>query len=368
MTTPPGEIAYVRAEGDAYRVGWQHGAALASALRAFVDDGLCRLNRVMRPAVSMDALRPVIRAHQAEIEAATPNLAEEVRGLAAGAGISHEQALLLQLRREVMGYRRVQAGGDCTTYARLGAEPVLAQTVDLNGNLDDHITVLDIALDGAPRRALVLSFAGLLGYLGVNSDGLAVGLNLVLGVRWRPGLPPYLAIRHLLDTAGEVAEAVEILRGLPLASSRSIMLCDPHQAAYVEILNTEQRVVRAAGSPARLAHTNHYLHPDLVAHDELNVFARTSSTRRLDACRAGLATLADDAGTADHFALLSQPPIRVPDTGDITLDRTVATVVLRPARGELHVRPGDGGAGSRAAGRTFSLREPARPDRAGMPG
>jgi isopenicillin-N N-acyltransferase like protein len=386
-----GEIAYVRADGDPYRVGRQHGAALASALRAFVDDGLCRLNRVMRPAVSMDALLPVIRAHQTEIEAATPNLAEETRGLAAGAGISHEQALLLQLRREIMGYRRVRAGGDCTTYARLGAEPVLAQTVDLNGNLDDHITVLDIALDGAPRRALVLSFAGLLGYLGVNSDGLAVGLNLVVGGRWRPGLPPYLAIRHLLDTAGDVDEAVEILRRLPLASSRSIMLCDPHQAAYVEILNTEQRVVRAAGPPVvraagpptGLAHTNHYLHPDLVPHDELNVFARTSSARRLEACRSGLAALADDAGIADHFALLSQPPIRVPDTGDITLDRTVATVVLLPARGELHVRPGDGGAGSRTAGRTFSLREPhlpraadrtfslrepARPDRANVPG
>jgi hypothetical protein len=362
MTTSPGEVAYVRADGDPYEVGRQHGAARASALRAFVDDGLCRLNRVMRPAISMDALRPAIQAHQAVIEAATPNLAEEVRGLAAGAGLSHEQALLLQLRREVMGYRRVRARGDCTTYARPGAEPVLAQTVDLNGDLDDQIAVLDVRLDGSPRRSLVLSFAGLLGYLGVNSDGLAVGLNLVLGGRWRPGLPPYLAIRHLLDTAGDVDEAVEILGGLPLSSSRSIMLCDPGKAAYVEILEDERRVVRGTD----LVHTNHFLHADLAPHDELNVFARTSSTRRLDACRSRLAEVPDGAGAADHFSLLSQPPIRVPNTGDITLERTVATVVLLPALGELHVRPGDGGAG--AADRMFSLRAPARQDRAGVAG
>ena len=337
-----------------FEVGRAHGAARADALRAFVDDGVCRLNRVRRPAVSLAALRPAIEAHGALIETATPALAEEVRGLAAGAGLTHDEALLLQLRREIMGYRRVRPAGDCTTYARLGAEPVLAQTVDLNGDLDDQIAVLDL---GSGRRSLVLSFAGLLGYLGVNSDGLAVGLNLVLGGRWRPGLPPYLAIRHLLDTARDVAEAVEILRGLPLASSRSIMLCDKENIAYVEILDDEQRVVRGA----ELAHTNHYLHPDLAPHDELNVFARNSSTRRLDACRSRLAGLPDDATVADHFALLAQPPIRVPDTGDIAVERTVATVVLLPARGELHLRPGDGGEASAAAGRSFSLR-------AGVPG
>jgi len=248
-----------------------------------------------------------------------------------------------------MGYRRVRPAGDCTTYARLGTEPVLAQTVDLNGDLDDQIAVLDLH-----GRALILSFAGLLGYLGVNSHGLAIGLNLVLGGRWRPGLPPYLAIRHLLDTARDVAEAVELLRTLPLSSSRSIMLCDPEHAAYVEILDDEQRVVTGR----ELTHTNHYLHPDLAPHDELNVFARNSSTRRLDACRTRLTSLADDAEAVDHFALLAEPPIRVPDTGDITVERTVATVVLSPARGELHVRPGDG---STQAVRTFSLR-------AGVPG
>lgn len=356
-----GEVAFVRAAGDPYRIGREHGAARAGALRAFVDDGLCRLNHILRAGGSAElspaALSATIRAHEEWISSAVPDLAEEIRGLADGAGLTHEQALLLQLRREVVGYRRVRTGGDCTTYARLGAEPVLAQTVDLNGDLDDQIAVLDLGRTGSARRSLVLSFAGLLGYLGVNSDGLAVGLNLVLGGRWRPGVPPYLAIRHLLDTAGDVATAIEVLRGLPLAGSRSIMLCDPRTAAYVEIMDDRQRVVRGT----ELAHTNHYLHPDLAPHDELNVFARNSSTRRLDACLAGLAGLPGTAGVEDHFAALSRPPIRVPDTGNIALERTVATVVLRPARGELHLRPGDGGDRSRAAARTFSLR-------AGVPG
>lgn len=341
-------IAFVQASGGPYEIGRRHGAARAAALRAFLDDGLARLNHVLATPATLDRLRPTIGEYRAAVAAATPDLAAEVEGLADGAGISPDEAMLLQLRREIMGYQRVPTLGECTTYARVAGEPVLAQTVDLNGNLDDQLAVLAVSRSGSPRRTLVLSFGGLLGYLGVNSDGLAVGLNLVLGGRWRPGVPPYLAIRHVLDHAGSVAEAVAVLRDLPLASSRSLTLCDAGTAGYVEILDDELRLVEAG----QTVHTNHYLHPDFAPHDELNVFARTSSLRRLRAARDALAGLPAGADVETHFAVLSTAPVCVPDHGDIRLDRTVAAVVLLPARAELHVRPGDP---SRSATEAFGL-------------
>ncbi|MER6299971.1 C45 family peptidase [Kitasatospora sp. NPDC001539] len=339
--------------GTAFERGEQHGRALAGELRAFLDDGLARLDHLTATPLTLDGLRPRIDAYRAAVAAAAPDLAAEVEGLAAGAGLSPDEAWLLQLRREIMGYQKVPTAGDCTTYARAGGRytghPVLAQTVDLNGNLDDAIAVLEVAPVGSARRSLVLSFAGLLGYLGLNSDGLAIGLNLVLGGDWRPGLPPYLAIRHLLDTAGSVTEALELLRGMRLASSRSLTLCDRERAVCVEVLGDELRVVETHET----AHTNHFLDPDLARGDELNVFARNSSVRRLKEARAGLAELDPAAGPEEHFALLSRPPICVPDEGDIRRERTVAAVVLLPGRGELHLRPGDP---SRSATQVFGLR------------
>jgi predicted choloylglycine hydrolase len=337
-------VPFIRATGEPFEVGCQHGAARAEALREFLDDGLARINRLAPAPTSAESLRPVLAAYSAQIAAATPRLSEEIDGLASGAGLSRDLAVLLQVRREIIGYQRVPARGDCTTFASLsagpGGTPVLAQTVDLNGDLDDQIAVLDIGLSGSGRRALVLSFGGLLGYLGLNSDGLAIGLNLVLGGEWRPGLPPYLAIRHLLDNAGSVAEAMEILPGLPLASSRTLMLCDPASAVCVEILGDTLRTVGTGD----LVHTNHYLHPDFTSHDQLNVFARNSSLLRLKAAASGLAALAEagtGAGVEEHFALLSQPTICVAGTGDIRRERTVAAVTLLPGRRELHLRPGD---------------------------
>ncbi|MER5810202.1 C45 family peptidase [Streptomyces sp. NPDC002033] len=350
-TTTDG-ITFIRAAGTPYEIGRVHGAALAAPLRAFLDDGLARLRHLTDRPPTPSGLRATIAAHRAAVEAALPGLAEEVAGLADGARISAEEAWLLQIRREVMGYSAVRPAGDCTTYARTGpgGPPVLAQTVDLNGDLDTHISVLETARTGTGRRSLVLSFAGLLGYLGLNSDGLAIGLNLVLGGTWRPGVPPYLAIRHLLDSARDTGEALKILADLPLTSSRSLMLCDRERVLYAEHLDGALRVTEAA--PGELAHTNHFLHPDFAPADELNVFARNSSLRRLRAAREGLAALPADASAEDHFALLSRPPVCVPDRGDIRAERTVAAAVMLPAAGLLHLRPGDP---SRSRTQVFAL-------------
>lgn len=353
-------VPFVRATGEPFEVGYQHGKARANALHGFIDDGLARINRLAPAPLSLESLRPTLAAYGARIAAATPRLSAEIDGLAQGAGLPRELAVLLQVRREIIGYQRIPprgnpldgaagnplggAGGDCTTYASLSAGPdggvVLAQTVDLNGDLDDQITVLDVGLSGSGRRSLVLSFGGLLGYLGVNSDGLAIGLNLVLGGDWHPGLPPYLAIRHLLDNAGCVSEAVEFLALLPLASSRSLTLCDPVSAVCVEILDGTLRFVGTGD----LVHTNHFLDPDFASRDELNIFARNSSLLRMKAAASGLAAFGETgrgAGVEEHFAVLCQPAICVGGVGDIRRERTVAAVVMVPGRRELHLRPGD---------------------------
>lgn len=330
-------VPYLALRGDNYEMGRQHGAARAAQLRTFLDDGFTRLNHLLDTPVSPDTLEPVLGAFRSEIEGGVPDLAEEIRGLADGAGLTPDEVMLLQTRREILGYRSTRRPhGDCTTYARVTGRQTttLAQTVDLNGNLDDQIAVLSVRRAGSPREVLVLSFGGLLGYLGMNSDGLAVGINLVLAGRWRPGVPPYLAVRHILDNAGSVDEALDVLGGLRLASSRSLMLCDERGAAWAEATDGRIRVAR----DTTLVHTNHFLHPDLVASDELNVFARNGSRRRLDACAERLKALPDDATPEDHLALLSTPPIFVPDDGDIRRERTVATVAMRPAAGEVLLR------------------------------
>ena len=333
MTVPS-----VHLRGDSRTVGRLHGDWARNQIRTFLDDNLARLNRILEVPLEPGALANTIRQYAKAIERETPGLFAEIEGLAEGAGIGLDGAVLLQIRRELMGYSRIQTAGDCTTLARSENDSaILAQTIDLNGNLEDQMTVLGISHPATGRRAVVLTFSGLLGYLGLNSDGLAIGLNLVLAGQWAPGLPPYLAIRHLLDTCADVESCLVRLRELRLASSRSLTLCDREQTAVVEIADSRLSVARGTKG----AHTNHFVADVFRKEDQMNPFARNGSERRLRAVHAGLMRLPAAADPEHCFAMLSEPPINVPDSGDIRREKTVGAVVLCPEDGALHVRRGD---------------------------
>ena len=73
--------------GSPYEVGLRHGRDRAAALREFLDDGLCRLDRLLPVPVSREDLAPRLDAYGEAITGATPDLGAELRGLAEGAGI-----------------------------------------------------------------------------------------------------------------------------------------------------------------------------------------------------------------------------------------------------------------------------------------
>jgi len=329
------------ASGSRYEIGHRHGTAHRADIHRFLGDRLTRIAAVLDKPVALPDLARMIAEHAAVIATHLPDMAEEVRGLADGAGITLEQAYLLQLRRELVGYRSVRprgarAAGDCTTFGRLSPEgAVLGQTIDLNGDMGPELTVLELELADTGRRLALVSFTGLLGYLGMNDSGLAIGLNLVLGGAWRPGIPGYMAIRHLLDVASTVEDCLRRLAELPLASSRALTITDGRRLVTVEHILDEMVVLEGD----ELVHANHFLDKRFTGRDELNPFARTSSLRRLDACRAALGTLPGRAAPQAYLDALAVPPIHVAPNGDVRRECTTGTVIMFPTAGAMHVRP-----------------------------
>lgn len=326
----------LRLSGSPYEIGLQHGRQMQSAIHAFLGNGMASTASLVNDPSRLDGFAERIRLHADIIECCMPTLAQEVHGLAAGADISLEQAYLLQLRRELVGYSSVRSQGDCTTFGRLhdDSTSVIGQTVDLAGSVADELTVLDIAHQRHGRQVMLLTFTGLIGYLGMNDSGVAIGLNLVLGGEWRPGIPGYLAIRHLLDEADSVDTCLSLLRRLPLASSRSLMITDGKRLVTVEHILDDMRLLENRS----LVHANHFLHPDFQPRDELNFFAKGSSVRRLQACQQRLASIHAGAPAEAYLAMLNEPPIEVPPNADVRRECTVASALMCPATGQMHIK------------------------------
>lgn len=279
------------------------------------------------------AIRPYAECVREQL----PWIAAEVAGLAAGSGVTVEDAWWLQLRRELNPY----PAGDCSTAALPGAG-LLGQTVDLPPELGHGLHLLDIDSDAESPAALVVTFAGLLGYLGINSAGLAVGINMVQSADWGTGVPPYLLVRAVLRCA-DLDDAVELLRRTPRASSRCLTLLAGHDAVLVEMTATELRTSTASV----IAMTNHYLHPDLAPLDASDPTTRMESRLRRRRLRTMLESAAPNLAGLQN-ALLDKAfqvgpahpaPADQPAPGPLA---TVATAVLDPGRGAVHLRPGQG--------------------------
>jgi hypothetical protein len=342
-------IPEVNIEGASRERGRALGRALRGQIGLFLDE--------LRPRAGIDSGAPIsaavaalLRQSARTVREFLPEIALEVDGLAEGAEIPSDDAWLLQLWREAQAVIDPRSAAECSLFT--GAwrgHPVLAQTVDLQGHMARHAVVLRIEPESGPA-ILMFTFAGLLGYLGINSAGITVGINMLVSDGWLPGVPPYLLVRHIL-TQSTLEDAQRELQRIPRASSRCLTIADGRRAIQIEMTPEALRAMPGE----HLLHTNHYMHPDLISADRSHVLLRRSSKARLGV----LSTLVQGHYSGNHHA----SPVTSEEEAEKILAilsyhgdpaslcchgraggrsyQTVAAVAMFPSEGELFLRPGN---------------------------
>jgi isopenicillin-N N-acyltransferase-like protein len=187
--------------------------------------------------------------------------------LAHGAQIELLDAVALQCRTE-LAYRE---DGQCTSFAVLGdkawnGHPLVGQNVDWLEVMDYNSVLLHLQPEEGPE-ILMYANAGLLGYPGMNSEGLVLCLNMLVSEGWVYGLPSIILMRAMLEQAS-IGDAEKLLARWPRSSSRNYLLADSSgEAADFECLVNSYRVLRP--SDGLLAHANNFCDPEFAAHDRL---------------------------------------------------------------------------------------------------
>jgi isopenicillin-N N-acyltransferase-like protein len=323
-----------------------HGAAHAPRVAAHLDAWL----RVLVAEGVADPpahLRAVLGAtgFRSAVEELVPDLAEEVRGVAAGAGIDPDLLLALQLIDEEPAQRgRAATLAKCTGFglALPGGPTWIGQNMDLGAHTRGHQVLLRVAPRGDVPAALVFSVAGVVALMGVNAAGVGVCVNAVPQLPAAPdGLPVAFVIRRLLQ-ARTLAEAVRLVRDLPHATSQHYLLAGPGEVRSFEARPDGVAEHRPA-DPSRVLHTNHPLGP--VTGTPAPPGAERDSRARLAALAArvgaGNPSLADLQGALASSDDPAHPICRVRGAGpsDYTTGSMVSS--LRPdAPVESWVSPG----------------------------
>ena len=229
--------------------------------------------------------------------------------------------------------------GDCSSVGIHNSDNIVtAQTIDLNGDMTELGNVFRIKPENKNNlEILQYSFAGLLGYVGMNNFGLAITINLVISDGWQVGIPPYLLARKFLEFK-TIEECIELVKRIPIASSRSFIIQDKYRQINLEITPTEYRVIESDF----LLHTNHYLHSDFITKDKLNIFSKNSSIKRLNILQSGL----KDGSSLDDIKFIFQDHSVFPvgicahNQGNYKINETVAAVIMYPNKKDFYALKG----------------------------
>ncbi|MFB6813919.1 C45 family autoproteolytic acyltransferase/hydrolase [Streptomyces sp. NPDC056347] len=283
-TTPiprPAHRRHVEATGaDPRARGTARGERLRDALPAAIDtyDRLFALGGISPARVREDAERALD-----DIGRFRPGARAEIEGIAHGSGIDTWRIGALNARTEILARSATVPPGECTTLVRrtTGAGGPAPRTFGVQ-TWDWHVELSGAwhtqEIRGGRHDVVGLTEDGILGKIGINSAGLALHFNILGHVRdGVGGVPVHVLAAIVLEEAGSVAEAVELVRSAPLASSGSFALFDGVDAVLLDL--SPVGVFPVPAENGTLVRTNHFLTPEPAANEKTWLYQPDSGER-----------------------------------------------------------------------------------------
>ena len=242
------------------------------------------------------------------VERWTPDLLEEVRGLAEGAGQGFNEMFAFQCMDEDWWFRETCQREHCSTIGLqvAGEAPILAQNMDIHRMTDGYQALLHITENDL--QVLIFSFAGFIGLTGLNNRPLGVCVNTLSQLNSsNDGLPVAFVVRGLLNRSN-LDDAENFLHDIKHASGQNYMLGGMTRISGFEA-SAAGVAVYDKGSES-LCHTNHPLASQDYRSGEKeqsNPPVVTNSHERLD--RITACTKADRVDVSTIKEVLKTKPV-----------------------------------------------------------
>lgn len=267
-------IRIIELSGSAQAMGAAHGLRFGEDIRQYAEDriglvmsGLWSGNRLARADVLAIA-ESCLPFH----EAFSPELTEEMAAMGEAAGLSPAEMVVAGGFTDFVDAVRANTGGpmppevfedDCTAFIvpdeRANGAGYFGQTWDMHDTATPFVILTDIRPSGRPR-ALVFTTTGCVGQIGMNEEGVAVGINNLTGADGRPGVTwPHVVRKALEQTSAR--DAMDVIAGAHLAGAHSYFVFDADGVGFnLEAMPTATAVFESTPGDV-LVHTNHTLSP-----------------------------------------------------------------------------------------------------------
>ncbi|KAF2165249.1 hypothetical protein M409DRAFT_67494 [Zasmidium cellare ATCC 36951] len=248
--------------GSPFEIGLTHGTKAKPEIErciAFYAD-------VFQKTVNMswDAVQDQAKQFDATIAQKWPHYHEEIKGIAQGSEKDVLDIIALNVRTEIMFGCYVNVSDGCTSFAwRSSGGSFLAQNWDWMERQRENLVLLTVQQPEKPTIKMVTE-AGIIGKIGMNSAGVGVCLNAIrVGGVGTSRIPCHLGLRLALDSKTR-EDAVEKLQEYGVASACHMLVADETGSVGLEWSSTDLQKLDM-NDQGQVFHSNHYIveHPGL---------------------------------------------------------------------------------------------------------
>ncbi|WP_205426517.1 C45 family autoproteolytic acyltransferase/hydolase [Helicobacter suis] len=275
---------------------------------------------------------------------------EEIKGLAEGSGFLLEEILALNTRSEIVLQGKQVITDGCTTFAltpdlSASGRVLLGQNWDWKTSIKDALILLHLKQENKPSISMVTE-AGIIGKIGLNSAGVGVCLNALASDARIEGktIPLHIALRGILDSF-TLKCAIRAATSVNLACCAHFMLADKRG----EAISLE---VGPACHDAFYAdedfHTNHFISPRLNHFKDTTRCALPDTYQRLGRMKKLIKNLKRKVSIEDMQRFLGDT-ISYPDSicrfddlreAEAKRMSTVFSMIMDLSREEFYLAPG----------------------------
>ncbi|MBK7936859.1 MAG: hypothetical protein IPJ82_07090 [Lewinellaceae bacterium] len=261
-------IREVALTGTGYELGLQHGRILKKEIAELI----ARFKEKTTREQGRDANEVLADFYQKTnfddtIKHWTPDLYEEVRGIADGAGQSFGDVMLFNLVDEYWVYLDDLRNHHCSGMgvpARDGQPAYIAQNMDIEAYTDGYQVLLRIARTANRPEQLILTHPGCIGFTGMNEAGIGACMNTLMQLKANTrGLPVAFIVRRITGSSDK-EDLLNFLQNVPHASGQNYIIGIKDEVFDFEA--SANKVVRfdPNNENGTVYHTNHPLVNDDV--------------------------------------------------------------------------------------------------------
>ncbi len=338
-----GAIRSLRVAGSPEAIGASHGATFSDDIVAYSAErvSIVTAGDWSGAAVSTDQVLSIAESMLPAHDSYAEDLSHEMTAMAAAAGISAAEAVVVGGFTDFVDTVRGLFGDapyedNCTAMIvpaprAQNRQGMLGQTWDMHDTATEHVILLDLEPEAGPR-ALVFTTVGCLGQIGMNEAGIAIGINNLTAAAGTTGVTWPFVVRKALQQS-DLDAAVKSVLDADLAGAHNFLVVDAAgRGVNIEAMPQHKHVTEVA--EVTLVHTNHTLEESTTVFEAQRPSGlMESSHRRLSRARRlvdGKTLGPDDlmAITRDSEAVcqVSHEPFHVESCG---------AAVMRPATGEF---------------------------------